>query len=339
MPFNLFKNVTPAAKALLSQLDDNFTAVAIVVTNLTALRAVPKPGSATGSTGTAITLGATTAGDGLGGFYWYDSTDTTSADNGSTIIVATDGGRWKLASTLTNVTTQGVTNNGTSPASTAFVRQMGVQRRAVSSRTGAVTLTTSDLGALQIWAGTTGATLTLPAASAFPAGTGIEFVGSGASMATGTISRAGADTIVDGEATGLTSIAITVPGHQFWLVSDGTSVWRYVGPRRMYRSAFTATLPAASTQVTFTHGLGITPSNAWLEAECTTADNGYAVGDRIFPETAVAGFMLQPGMARNSTVVTVSTANGTAWMKAPKAGGANVALTLASWKYRLIAEV
>lgn len=35
-------------------------------------------------------------GDGGGGFYWYDPSDTTSADNNGTIIVASDGGRWKL---------------------------------------------------------------------------------------------------------------------------------------------------------------------------------------------------------------------------------------------------
>lgn len=35
-------------------------------------------------------------GDGGGGHYWYDPTDTTSADNGGTVIVATDGGRWHL---------------------------------------------------------------------------------------------------------------------------------------------------------------------------------------------------------------------------------------------------
>jgi hypothetical protein len=34
--------------------------------------------------------------DGGGGAYQYDSSDTTSADNGCTVIVATDGGRWKL---------------------------------------------------------------------------------------------------------------------------------------------------------------------------------------------------------------------------------------------------
>lgn len=44
-------------------------------------------------------VGYYTAGDGGGGFYWYDSTDTISADNGGTIIVATDGGRWKLINT------------------------------------------------------------------------------------------------------------------------------------------------------------------------------------------------------------------------------------------------
>lgn len=36
------------------------------------------------------------AGDGGGGHYWLDTSDTTSTDNGGTIIVATDGGRWKL---------------------------------------------------------------------------------------------------------------------------------------------------------------------------------------------------------------------------------------------------
>lgn len=44
----------------------------------------------------AYASGYYAAGDGGGGAYWYDSADTTSADNGGTVIVATDGGRWKL---------------------------------------------------------------------------------------------------------------------------------------------------------------------------------------------------------------------------------------------------
>jgi len=44
----------------------------------------------------AFVTGYYGAGDGGGGPYWYDPSDTTSADNGGTVIVATDGGRWKL---------------------------------------------------------------------------------------------------------------------------------------------------------------------------------------------------------------------------------------------------
>lgn len=44
----------------------------------------------------AFVTGYYAQGDGGGGPYWRDDSDTTSADNGGTIIVATDGGRWKL---------------------------------------------------------------------------------------------------------------------------------------------------------------------------------------------------------------------------------------------------
>ncbi|WP_205191955.1 glycosyl hydrolase family 28-related protein [Burkholderia sp. LMG 13014] len=44
----------------------------------------------------AFATGYYAAHDGGGGPYQYDPTDTTSADNGGTIIVAADGARWKL---------------------------------------------------------------------------------------------------------------------------------------------------------------------------------------------------------------------------------------------------
>lgn len=44
----------------------------------------------------AFVFGYYLPGDGGGGAYWHDTADTTSADNGGTIIVATDGARWKL---------------------------------------------------------------------------------------------------------------------------------------------------------------------------------------------------------------------------------------------------
>lgn len=48
------------------------------------------------SSPTALVMGYYAPGDGGGGFYRADLTDTTSSDNGGTIIVATDLTRWKL---------------------------------------------------------------------------------------------------------------------------------------------------------------------------------------------------------------------------------------------------
>lgn len=63
-----------------------------VVDTIAALRALSSE-----SCRRAFVTGYYAAGDGGGGDYWLDSTDTASADNGGSIIVATDGGRWKLA--------------------------------------------------------------------------------------------------------------------------------------------------------------------------------------------------------------------------------------------------
>lgn len=62
--------------------------------SITQLRLFPK----NTSFNTAVLLGYYAEGDGGGGLYYLDLTDTTSTDNGSTVIVAADGGRWKLAS-------------------------------------------------------------------------------------------------------------------------------------------------------------------------------------------------------------------------------------------------
>lgn len=53
--------------------------------------------------------------DGGGGAYQYDPNDTSSADNGGTIIVATDGARWKLQTTGgVSLKQFGAKGNGTS---------------------------------------------------------------------------------------------------------------------------------------------------------------------------------------------------------------------------------
>lgn len=62
------------------------------VPNISTLRTLPK----TGGSIYVFVQGYYTPGDGGGGNYRLDAADTTSADNSGSIIVAADGGRWKL---------------------------------------------------------------------------------------------------------------------------------------------------------------------------------------------------------------------------------------------------
>ena len=61
------------------------------VPSIAALRAISKVSSQE-----AFVLGYYASGDGGGGQYWYDPSDTSSSDNGGTVIIAIDGGRWKM---------------------------------------------------------------------------------------------------------------------------------------------------------------------------------------------------------------------------------------------------
>ncbi len=66
-----------------------------VVSSITELRGLIK----TSASKSAFVTGYYSAGDGGGGPYYLDDADVVSADNGGTVIVANDGGRWKLAHT------------------------------------------------------------------------------------------------------------------------------------------------------------------------------------------------------------------------------------------------
>lgn len=71
----------------------------------------------------AFAVGYYAKGDGGGGAYYIDPTDTTSADNGGTIIVAADGFRWKLAQQgRISVKQFGARGDGTSDDSAAITR-------------------------------------------------------------------------------------------------------------------------------------------------------------------------------------------------------------------------
>lgn len=88
-----------------------------VVINIAALRALPKVGGSL----TAQVLGYYASQDGGGGVYHLDTADTSTVDNGGTVIVATDGGRWKLSTqTTVNVRQFGAKGDGTTNDTLSF---------------------------------------------------------------------------------------------------------------------------------------------------------------------------------------------------------------------------
>jgi hypothetical protein len=106
-----------------------------------------------------------------------------------------------------------------------------------------------------------------------------------------------------------------------------------------YDSGFTATLPGGSL-TSRNSNLGVADQDASLIAECTTADQGYVVGDRLDMSTD------NPGSSGNfSAVPLITTRNTVAFSKGmatyyANQKGANVpiGLTNSSWKYKLITK-
>lgn len=87
-----------------------------VVSSVAALRALNKTKNTQ-----AFLTGYYAAGDGGSGAYYYDAADTTTADNGGSVIVAGDGGRWKLAQTSAWSAKQfGAKGDGTTNDATAI---------------------------------------------------------------------------------------------------------------------------------------------------------------------------------------------------------------------------
>ena len=96
-----------------------------VVNTVTALRSVAHANYAY-----AQTKCFAAPGDNGGNLFYYDSTDTTSADNGATVVVASDGGRWKpLGKDSVTSANFGVDNTGAADSTTAFVAHFA-QRQA-----------------------------------------------------------------------------------------------------------------------------------------------------------------------------------------------------------------
>lgn len=241
------------------------------------------------------------------------------------------------SSTVTLPASPALTNTGNQVATMQAVRQLGHAVASVATLTTTATLTSTAVGTLQNLTGSTAYTVTLPAASAFPAGTPVSFVGNTTNDVAVTLSRSGTDTISADGATTLTSVAIYA-GMVCDLISNGTNGWIYAGTRRRFIQTWVSGLPGVSTAVAASHPLGVRPRITGVEFDVATANNGYNVGDRqtLYQANGSSFF----GTDTRADIIQIIMTTGSAGFFVGPAGGGNpVAVTGTQWRYRMWAEV
>lgn len=127
--------------------------------------------------------------------------------------------------------------------------------------------------------------------------------------------------------------------------TDGVSVISTVmyAYNARYQSAFTATLPAGATAVAKSHNIGVKPLVTDFVIECTTAEGNYAVGDQIHLVSLYSNLGTvygEPPLSASQLLISIvaSAGGGQPWNVGDKTTGAVVVLTLANWKYKLVAR-
>lgn len=112
-----------------------------------------------------------------------------------------------------------------------------------------------------------------------------------------------------------------------------------------YISSWTATLPGTGAAITVNHNLGtkFILGRIAVEIECTTIDGTFAVGDiQVEPTTDMSVNYASGPVPRYITTpnaIVWTTGNyGAFYANSKTAGGARVALTAASWKYRTVVQ-
>jgi hypothetical protein len=206
------------------------------------------------------------------------------------------------------------------------------------SPTGVTTLTSAHADTVIFVGGASAYTITLPVASTVATGASIKFKGYTVGTFGVTISRAGTDSIYGGQ--GAASISTMLYGADtLELTSNGATGWHITAGAHRFESNWTATLPASAVAVSVAHGLASNPRSTCIVAECTTADAGYAIGDRIKPWSASAAYVAPDPTWSNATNVGTTAASGASnWFFVHKTTGVYTALVTASWKYRFVAE-
>lgn len=110
-----------------------------------------------------------------------------------------------------------------------------------------------------------------------------------------------------------------------------------------YESAWTAGIWNTSTAVSASHNLGVYPRLKDFILECTTTDNGYAVGDQIAMSaqtltSAGVGIYHPHPLACNRFTMRTYSGPTNAFVATHITSGSNVNLTQASWKYKAVAD-
>jgi hypothetical protein len=108
-----------------------------------------------------------------------------------------------------------------------------------------------------------------------------------------------------------------------------------------YTSATTNTLPAANTQTSFNHNIGVIPKRTNLIITCITAQSGYVAGEQVGQVSTVdtvGGSNPYSSLRATRNVMSISTSDNQAFRTNPTAGGVGVALTAANFSYRAEAE-
>jgi hypothetical protein len=108
-----------------------------------------------------------------------------------------------------------------------------------------------------------------------------------------------------------------------------------------YDSGFVATLPALASAVGYSHNLGSYPEKSQFIMECTTADAGYAVGDRLVLGTSGINTSYQQVLniwASKTGIGLTTNDSGSPFVAGNKSTGTQAVLTRTSWKYKFTCE-
>lgn len=131
---------------------------------------------------------------------------------------------------------------------------------------------------------------------------------------------------------GEVTVAAGVVSAIVWYAINGA----YVGP-------YTATMPAASTGVSANHNIGWSNVDADFECQCTTINNGFAVGDvEVNPlmrdSSGTQNTTSKPRTNRLAAFFGVNDNASFPFVQTPKTGGTATYITPASWQRRIVAR-